>query len=186
LGGVQVSINGSPVPLLYVSDSQVNAVTPLFLSGSTASVHVTVNGAATADFTATVPEAIPEIFQRGDGTAAAVNQDGSINSPDHPAPPGSIVAIWATGTGGTPFGSGQDGRIAASAIDFGCCAILTPGPANVVYGGAAPGIVAGVVQVNFQVPAQPELFITLAAGGATSHTVRIYVEPQAVASDVQF
>jgi uncharacterized protein (TIGR03437 family) len=179
LSGVQVSINGSPVPLLYVSDSQVNAVAPLYLSGITASVRITVNGVATADFVATVLEAIPEIFQRGDGTAAAVNQDGSINSADHPAPAGSIVAIWATGIGGTPFGSGQDGRIAASADDFGCCAIWAAGPAHVVYGGAAPGIVAGVVQVNFEVPAQPAVFITVAAGGATSHAVRIYVAPQA-------
>ena len=104
-------INGSPVPLLYVSDSQVNAVTPLFLSGITAHVQVSFNGVDTADFAGTVLEAIPEIFQHGDGTAAAVNQDGSINSPEHPAPPGSIVAIWATGIGATPFGSG---RMAAS------------------------------------------------------------------------
>ena len=178
LGGVQVSINGSPVPLLYVSDSQVNAVTPLFLSGITAHVQVSFNGVATADFAATVLEAIPEIFQRGDGTAAAVNQDGSINSPEHPAPPGSIVAIWATGIGATPFGSAQDGRIAPSASDFGCCEILAQGPANVVYGGAAPGIVAGVVQVNFQVPAQFGLYVTLVAGGATSHPVQIYVQQQ--------
>ena len=176
LGGVQVSINGSPVPLLYVSDSQVNAVTPLFLSGITAQVQVSFNGAATADFAATVLGAIPEIFQRGDGTAAAVNQDGSINSAEHPAPPGSIVAIWATGTGGTPFGSGQDGRIAASASDFGCCEVLGQGPVNVVYGGAAPGIVAGVVQVNFRVPAQFVLYVTLVADATTSHPVQIYVQ----------
>jgi uncharacterized protein (TIGR03437 family) len=169
------------VPLLYVSDSQVNAVTPLFLSGITAHVQVSFNDAATADFVATVLEAIPEIFQHSDRTAAAVNQDGSINSPEHPAPPGSIVAIWATGIGGTPFGSAQDGRIAASAADFGCCEILAQGPASVVYGGAAPGIVAGVVQVNFQVPAQFAVYITitLAAEGATSNPVQIYVQPSA-------
>ncbi len=173
LGGVQVSINGSPVPLLYVSDSQVNAVTPLFLSGTTALVHVTLNGASTADFAAAVLNAIPEIFRSGDGTAAAVNQDGTINSPEHPAPQGSIVAIWATGV--APLGSTQDGLIAASAADFGCCEILAPGPANVVYGGVAPGIVAGVVQINFQVPVQPGLVVTLVADGATSHPVQIYV-----------
>jgi uncharacterized protein (TIGR03437 family) len=186
LGGVQVSINGSPVPLLYVSDSQVNAVTPLFLSGITAHVQVSVNGVTTADFAAAVVNAIPEIFRGGDGTAAAVNQDGSINSQEHPAPQGSIVAIWATGTGGTPFGSAQDGRIAASAADFGCCEVLAPGPAHVVYGGAAPGIVAGVVQVNFQVPAQPGLVVTLAASGAASHPVQIYVQEQAPGARVPF
>ena len=179
LGGVQVSINGSPVPLLYVSDTQLNAVAPLFLSGESARVRVSFNGVDTADFVATVVAAIPEIFQRGDGTAAAINQDGSINSAEHPAPPGSIVAIWATGIGSMPFGSvWQDGQIAPRASDFGCCQIFAQAPANVLYGGAAPGIVAGVAQVNFQVPAQltyygPTLYVSLTAGGVTSHSVQI-------------
>jgi uncharacterized protein (TIGR03437 family) len=181
LGGVQVFINGSPVPLLYVSDSQVNAVTPLYLSGLTARVQVRFNGADTAEFVATIMAAIPEVFQRGDGTAAAINQDGSVNSADHPAPPGSVVAIWVTGIGTTPFVFGQDGRLAAGAVDFGCCEILAQGyPADVLYGGAAPGVVAGVAQVNFQLPAQlvnygPTVDVSLTAGGVTSHLVQIYV-----------
>jgi uncharacterized protein (TIGR03437 family) len=184
LGGVEVVINGSPVPLLYVSDSQVNAVTPLHLSGATALVRI-YSGPFLADFVATVVAAIPEVFQRGDGTAAAINQDGSLNSADHPAPPGSVVAIWATGIGSTPFGAWEDGRLATGAVDFGCCQVSVQGhPADVLYGGAAPGIVAGVAQVNFQLPAQltvsllgygPTSDVTLSAGGVTSHTVRIYV-----------
>jgi uncharacterized protein (TIGR03437 family) len=191
LGGVQVTINGSPVPLLYVSDSQVNAVTPLYLSGITARVRVSFNGTVTADFVATVVGAIPEIFQRGDGTAAAINQDGSVNSAEHPAPPGSVVAIWVTGIGTTPFGAWQDGHLAVGAVDFGCCQIDVDGyPADVLYGGAAPGIVAGVAQVNFQLPASdfllgygPTVDVSLSAGGVTSHPVQIYMteitgEPQ--------
>jgi uncharacterized protein (TIGR03437 family) len=179
LGGVQVSINGTPVPLLYVSDWQVNAVTPLYLSGITARVHVRFNGADTADFVAAVVAAIPEVFQRGDGTAAAINQDGSVNSAEHPAPPGSVVAIWATGIGTTPFGAWQDGYLASGALDFGCCQIYVQGhAADVVYGGAAPGIVAGVAQVNFQLPAElsvrPTVDVSLSAGGVTSHSVQIY------------
>src|ERR1035438_8365549 len=54
LGGVQVTINGSPVPLLYVSDSQVNAVTPLYLSGLTARVSISFNSTVTAEFVATI------------------------------------------------------------------------------------------------------------------------------------
>ena len=65
----------------------MNAVTPLRFSGFPARVRVSFNGVDTADFVSTVVAAIPEIFQRGDGTAAAVNQDGSINSPEHPAQP---------------------------------------------------------------------------------------------------
>ena len=181
LGGVQVSINGTPVPLLYVSDSQVNAVTPLYLSGSTARVSISFNSSVTADFVATLVGAIPEVFPRGDGMAAAVNQDGSVNSADHPAPPGSVVAIWVTGIGTTSFGAWQDGRLASGAADFGCCQVDVDGyPADVLYGGAAPGIVAGVAQVNFKLPAQlsaygPTVTVSLSAGGATSHSVQIYV-----------
>jgi uncharacterized protein (TIGR03437 family) len=181
LGGVQVFINGSPVPLLYVSDSQVNAVTPLYLSGLTARVSISFNSSVTADFVATVVGAIPEIFQGGDGTVAAINQDGSINSADHPAPPGSVVAIWATGIGTTPPVFWQDGRLASGAVDFGCCQIYVQGhAADVLYGGAAPGIVAGVAQINFQVTAfllgyGPTVDVTLSAGGVTSHAVRVYV-----------
>jgi uncharacterized protein (TIGR03437 family) len=125
-------------------------------------------------------EASPEIFQHGDGAAAAVNQDGTLNSAEHPAPPGSIVAIWATGIGPVPFGAWQDGQIAPRAAEFGCCQISAQVPANVLYGGAAPGIVAGVAQVNFQVPAQltyygPTLNVSLIAGGVTSQSVQIFV-----------
>src|ERR1019366_6381265 len=201
LGGVQVTINGSPVPLLYVSDSQVNAVTPLYLSGITARVRVSFNSVDTADFVATVVAAIPEIFQRGDGTAAAINQDGSVNSADHPAPPGSVVAIWATGIGTPTFGAWQDGHLAVGAVDFGCCQIDVDGyPADVLYGGAAPGIVAGVAQVNFQLPLVragdlspshgPTVYVSLSAGGVTSAQVQIYVaipeitgEPQPVPAE---
>jgi uncharacterized protein (TIGR03437 family) len=167
--------------LLYVSDSQVNAVAPMFFTGFPARVRVSFNGVDTADFVATVVAAIPEIFQRGDGTAAAVNQDGSINSPEHPAQPGSIVSIWATGIGTTPFGVWQDGRLASGALDFGCCQVWAQGhSADVLYGGVAPGIVAGVAQINFQLPAQapafgPTVEISLSAGGVTSHSVEIYV-----------
>jgi uncharacterized protein (TIGR03437 family) len=182
LGGVQVSVNGSAIPLLYVSDSQVNAVAPLNLSGTTARVHVTFNGADTSDFIAAIVESNPEIFQRSDGTAAAVNQDGSINSREHPAPAGSVVAIWATGIGATPFDVWQDGRIATVPVSLGCCQILAQGgPVNVLYGGVAPGIVAGVAQVNFRAPLPfsnsllGTADVSLVAGTVVSHTVQIYI-----------
>ena len=188
LAGVQVTVNGSPIPLLYVSDTQVNAVTPLYLSGSTARLSLTFNGAPAADFVAAVLPTIPEIFQNADGTAAAVNPDGSINSADHPAPPGSIVSIWTTGIGATPYGGWQDGHLAAVAADFACCQVFAPTPANVFYAGAAPGIVAGVAQVNFQLqlPASPFFYygptvsISLIAGGAKSHPAQIYIAVPAV------
>jgi uncharacterized protein (TIGR03437 family) len=181
-----VSIDGSPVTLLYVSGTQVNAVAPMRLSGATARVHVSFNGVATPDFVTAVAPASPEVFQSVDGAAAAVNQDGSINSAEHPAQPGSIIAIWATGIGAPPFGAWQDGQLATGALDFGCCQVDWAGgrPVDVMYGGAAPGIVAGVVQVNFRAPGPfvdvrlgsgTTVYVTLSSGGVSGHPVQIYV-----------
>jgi uncharacterized protein (TIGR03437 family) len=66
---------------------------------------------------------------------------------------GSYVSIWATGVTNI---QGLDGQMATAAQDFHCCAIVTAGSLEVLrpgYAGAAPGMVAGVVQINFQVTA---------------------------------
>ena len=89
LGGVQVFFNDLPAALLYVSDSQINAVVPFGVAGRPAvPVRIVSNGVSTADFTAIVVPAVPQIFQGPNQAAAAVNQDGSINSADRPASPG--------------------------------------------------------------------------------------------------
>ena len=182
LGGVQVFIDGKPLALLYVSDSQINAVAPLRLLPAAPHVAVTHDGVEIASFTATLAAADPQIFQTPDGTAAAVNQDGSINSPEHPAPAGSIVALWATGVGSPPYGLWEDGRLAQEAAMFDCCRIVAGAPVNIVYAGTAPGIVAGVVQVNFLVTTElaaqgGSASISLATDEAVSHPVRIYLRP---------
>ena len=53
--------------------------------------------------------AIPEVFGYPNGYAAALNQDGTINSQTNPAQSGSYVSIWATGIG---YSTGTDGQIA--------------------------------------------------------------------------
>jgi uncharacterized protein (TIGR03437 family) len=95
----------------------------------------------------------PEIFP------ATVNEDGTINSQANPAPRGSIVTLWASGGG--PMDHGMvDGAISEpllgrllmpASVSLGH---LTPHDfGEVTYAGAAPGLVAGVIQVNFRVPA---------------------------------
>src|ERR1039457_6301221 len=47
LGGIQVTIGGTPVPLLYVSDTQINAVAPVELTPNTTTlggIQVTIGG----------------------------------------------------------------------------------------------------------------------------------------------
>ncbi|HEV2444530.1 MAG TPA: SBBP repeat-containing protein [Candidatus Sulfopaludibacter sp.] len=181
--GVQDGPPPAPIPLLYASDSQINAVVPYNLYGA---YRLRIaNGATSPDFPVTSLSAVPEIFQNGDGSAIAVNQDGSFNSAAHPAPVGSIVSIWATGTG-YYFGGALPGQVATSARSFSCCtAALADAQAFVPYSGDTPGTIGGVMQINFQVPplppygAFPGLLTGLAVstGGATSHPSGIYVTP---------
>jgi len=93
------------------------------------------------------------------GTQGAIlNQDGTLNSPAHPAKLGSIVSLFATGMGAlTP--PGIDGQISPIPPPW----ITLAGPVTValagisytdkvVWAGAAPTLVAGVTQVNVQIP----------------------------------
>jgi uncharacterized protein (TIGR03437 family) len=188
---VQVLFEGVAAPLLYVSDSQINAVVPQAAGpNSSMTVQIVSNGVSSPSFPATVIAADPQVFQNSDGTAAAVNQDGSVNSAVNPAKAGSIVSIWATGTGAiSGYRWPLDGQIATGAEDYECCQVdISPnyslGPLSlpepvVLYAGAAPGMVAGVVQINFQIPAQylQGTGFTVIAGGESSSTVEIYVTP---------
>lgn len=143
IAGTQVLLDGVPLPLLYVSQGQINAVIPFFgLPGYPSIAVRTPSGLTTALYFATI-QADPAIFLR-DGHAAALNEDGSVNSESNPARAESIVTVWATGLGlvqPTP----PDGQIATIAQPFTCCWAASNG---VVYQGAAPGMVTGVVQFN--------------------------------------
>ena len=169
LGGVTVTIGGKAAPLLYVSDSQINAVAPMGLTEGAANISIT---AVPAAFRVVVAAAEPSIFLNPDGSAAALNQDGSVNSAANPAVAGSVVTIWVTGTG-VSFPRLMDGQLASGA-SYSCflCQVQSgSSPLRVAYAGSAPGLVAGVTQINFVMPAGPGSVpfpFTLSVGGATA------------------
>jgi len=178
LGGVQVFFNDIAAPVFYASDWQINAVVPFGIAGqSSARVRIVFNGTASPDFPAAVLPVMPQVFQNTSQAAVALNQDNTVNSSDHPAQPGSFMTIWATGVAVPAV---DDGQIPTAAQDFGCCMVYGgDNPLRVIYGGAAPGIVAGVVQVNFQL--SPDMLgqpsVTLLSNGRAAGSVRIFVAP---------
>jgi uncharacterized protein (TIGR03437 family) len=102
LSSVQVLFDGQTAPLLYVQDSQINAVAPWSLTpGKNTQVCVSYSGTQTNCLAVPVVASAPAVFTIDGTHAAAVNQDGTINSETNPAPPGSIVAVFATGLGPT-------------------------------------------------------------------------------------
>jgi len=81
----------------------------------------------------------------------AANQDWTLNSASNPAKVGSFVTVWANGAGAF---STVDGQVATAAQAYCTCTITDNrgGQINVSYAGAAPGLVNGITQINFQIP----------------------------------
>jgi uncharacterized protein (TIGR03437 family) len=153
LGGLQVTIGGFPAPLLYVSDTQVNATVPFELAMAASPTSMTISGLESTPFRLIVDQKIPEVFRiAGGSAAAAINQDGTVNSSANPAKVGSLVSIWATGVGWTS--SNVDGQQQTRPESNCVCSIENLNYFNYsvpVYAGAAPGMADGVVQINFLV-----------------------------------
>jgi uncharacterized protein (TIGR03437 family) len=156
--GVQVLLNGSPIPLIYVSASQINAEIPAPISlgaDDTACIQV-INGSSTLpSFRVEVDTTIFGVFQNADGSISAIDQDGSVNSASHPAQPGTVVSIWATGMN-NPRAT-IDGAVTIAANNWcGSCQFsVGTVTETAAYAGAAPGLIDGAMQINLTVPTEP-------------------------------
>ena len=158
VAGTSVYINGLAAPVLYSSASQVSAIVPFEVNGSTAQIYVTYQGQTSAAVSVSVAPTTPALFSldfSGKGQAAAVNfTGGAINGSANPASSGQFVELYGTGFGQTNP-PGQDGVITGATLP-----IVTPLPtatiggktANVTFAGGAPGSPAGVYQINVTIP----------------------------------
>lgn len=153
LSGWQVLIDGEPAPLLYADSGQINAVVPHILPPGSPHI-VVVTPAGTIDGpTPSLYDDVPGIFHNADGFAAALNQDGSINSPSNPAKSGSIVSIFLTGffligpVDGQLAPLGASGNSILDTVWVGDSRSF-----EVLFAGIAPGLVYGIMQVNFRLP----------------------------------
>ena len=100
LAGTTVQVNGASVPLIYTSATELGAVVPDSLAGATAQITVTYQGQTSASFPVPIAPAAPGIFtvdSSGQGHAADVKQDGSVNTPAHWQ--GDVITVFATGLG---------------------------------------------------------------------------------------
>ena len=161
LADTQVLFDGVPAPLLYAGSGQIAAIVPYSVDGRAGTQMQVKNGTQSSDPIALpVTAAAPSIFSAnlsGTGPAAVLNEDGlTVNSAAAPAPRGSVISIFATGEGQTDP-AGVDGLIAASLPlprPRQAVSVRIDGqPAEVTYDGAAPGQVAGLMQVNVKIPA---------------------------------
>jgi uncharacterized protein (TIGR03437 family) len=126
--------------------------------GTSVQVRVQVDTNVSSPVIMPVVASVPDLYtadESGSGPGIFINQDGSINSSTHPAPIGSVVAMYGTGEG-----------FLSPRLPKGALVISTPyptmpstptvtvagQPAEVRYAGAAPFFPLGVFEIDVRIP----------------------------------
>jgi len=182
---VQIFFDDVPAPLIYISAGQINAVAPYAVANGLSTVRVQAAGGSVSSTSVGATATAPGIFYYG-----IVNEDGSLNDPSHPAPVGTYVTMYGTGLGQTTP-PGVDNtvtptvnypkQISSVTMTIGRNPLFsTPAPMKVLYAGPAPGLAAGVCQIDAVVPAgvEPGLnFVEIQAGaGGIGPPLAFYVQ----------
>ncbi|HTA44583.1 MAG TPA: hypothetical protein VK789_19180 [Bryobacteraceae bacterium] len=161
LADTQVLIDGTPSALFFVSPGQINF--PISLSapsGGTVDVQVIrqSTGQIYAGGEVQMASASPALFTdsgTGSGTAAAENQDYSVNMPTNPIARGQVIQLFGTGQG--PVSNAPaDGTAATGLTPTAATPQVLIGTsfvpaANISYSGLAPEEVA-LWQINVLIP----------------------------------
>jgi uncharacterized protein (TIGR03437 family) len=171
LNGVEVWVNGAPVPVYFISPGQVNAQAPSSISG-TVTVQVFRLGLASNIFTVPVTQLQPSIYNYqvgGKSYAAALFSDyalmgdPAITPGTRKARPGDIIQLYCAGLGPAPSGGVISSPVPVSGVGI----TIGNTAATVSFAGL---VAAGQFQVNFTVPqvADGEYPIVVSISGKAS------------------
>jgi uncharacterized protein (TIGR03118 family) len=180
---VGVTINGTAVPVSFVTNTQVNFLVPATVSTGSAQIQTTNNGLTSGVVTVNVNPLAPAFFTIGTNATngisyvAAEHTDGTLVGPSAtiktatPAEPGETIVLFATGFGLAPAPDGTLSVTPTIAIDginadVSFAGIVGPGlyqfnvvvPSNVTLG---QDVLVTGLSGNFET--QPNAFLTIAA-----------------------
>jgi uncharacterized protein (TIGR03437 family) len=183
LGGTTVKVNGTPIPLFFVSPGQINAQLPFEVQAGTATAVVTTSSGDSQSATFNVASSAVGIFQfSGSNRAIALNQNGSLNGPDNPEQRGNVVVLFLTGQGPVtpPVPTGRAAPSdTLSPASLPVAATIGGSTATVLFLGLTPGLV-GLAQANIQIPADVtpgnNVAVAITVGGQAGNTVTISVK----------
>ncbi len=171
LAGVRVTVNGTPIPLLYVSSSVIVALVPFeIVSGSGANqvvvpyatFQVNNNNVMSNAVTVYTNYTSPGVFSttaNGVGIAAMRHNDavGTPVDANHPAAPNEVISIYTTGMGivtpAVPSGQAAPASPHSTVDTSNAVQVFIAGESSQVhFAGLAPSF-AGLYQLNVGVPA---------------------------------
>ncbi len=161
MAGATVLIAGQPMPLIYASPGQINAVVPAGININTNSQIVvqrdtTLSVPVRIDVAPAAPAAFPYPLPGDPATQGAIVNavTYAVADPNAPVKAGDVIAIYATGLGAVD----QNVPDPAGAPSIPLANTTTPPvvtiggvQANVVFSGLSPGFV-GLYQVDAVVP----------------------------------
>ena len=176
---VRVYVQGlTPVPLLFVSEGQINFIMSSVERAGPVTVRVVTEGISGPEVTVTLVDAAPALFTIPDSSyVIAQDAKGNLLTADAPAHAGDIVVVYATGLGQTLINPavGEIPNYASSMLAFASLKVTLDGkavdPTLIKYAGVTPGS-AGLYQINLYLPEgtgnDPEIQVT--AGNLTAQT----------------
>jgi uncharacterized protein (TIGR03437 family) len=185
LGNVCVTANGTNLPLLYVSPTQINAQLPYNASGSVSTV-VHTSGGISDIFVSQVASTAPAIFSVPAPNSSALNpaifrlSDNKLVTPSTPLRPNDTAVIFLTGGGQTtPLSVEGHAAPLSPLAETLVKPTVTIGETagEVTFSGLVPGFV-GLYQINVFIPGHVQigfplpLTVTL---GSNSTTVNVRV-----------
>ena len=187
LGRTNVLFDDEPGEIIAMTPNLINVLVPYnFTPGSTVHVRVQVDDTVSSLVAMPVVATIPDLYtmdESGSGPGSILNQDGSVNSSTHPAPRGSLVALYGTEEG-----------VLSPQLPTGALVISTPyptmttpptvtiagQPAEVRYAGAAPYFPLGVFEIDVRIPTAitsgPALISVTIGDRSTSRMVTVAVQ----------
>jgi uncharacterized protein (TIGR03437 family) len=176
LAEVEVRFDGTPAPVFYAQASRVLAQAPYSIDGrKETSIEVRRGKQVRGLRTLAVAASAPAVF------AGLLNQDGSGNSAESPAPRGSVVTFYATGEGMTD-GANLAGLPPAPPLAHPRLPVsvrMQGIECEVLFAGGAPGQ-AGVMQVDVRAPAgfvaPGQTTLELRVGSAAAAPVPVWLK----------
>jgi uncharacterized protein (TIGR03437 family) len=175
LGGTTVTVNGSAIPLLFVSPGQVNAQLPYEIKPGTAKLVVQAGNAQSSSVNFDVAATGPGVFTmpQTNHVVAQNLPDFTLNDAGHAALPGQYVTLYVTGQGSVdpPVTTGAGAPSDPLSYPQAAVVVKIGGqPADIQFAGLAPTFV-GLMQINVKIPNLP----------AGEQTVDVSVGPVAAA-----
>jgi len=178
---VRVFVENEAAPLLFVSEGQINFLTPSLQNLPVVRIRVVNEGVTGPEITVNLVDCAPALFALAGGYTIATSVQGKLLTTDAPAHPGDTIVIYLTGLGRTvsKLVPGEIPRAADSILALSSLKVtigpVTVAPALIKYAGVTPGS-GGLYQINLIVPegvgVDPELKV---AGDVTSGGLKLAI-----------